>query len=223
MTRVPDPGDPVGELPESQEYQEYLEPKVTPGWKTGLFALTASAVVAVVGTFQLFFTYANPGLGSPAAPESYRVTTTMWRNSTGVYAIVPKFGIPVVAAGGLLLLSVVLLLVAARWRLPRVLAFGRTLSFATTFLLGGALWSAQVYVSAIETGWKVSEPTLLFGRGPALWLLVVACALGLIGSALVLGRALGDRVSVPSTVVYRVPSDDTDDTDNTDDAGLDAA
>ena len=201
---VPGTGDTVGD---QQEHQDCSAPRVTPGWKTGLFALTAAAAVAAVGTFQLFFTYADPGLGGDDAPESYRVTTTMWKNSTGVYAVVPKFGVPVVVAGALLLVSVVVLLVAARWQLSRVLGFGRALSFASTFLLGGALWSAQVYVSAIETGWKISVPGLLFARGPALWLLVVACALGLIGSALVLGRAVGDRVPVPATVVYRVPDD----------------
>lgn len=195
-----DPGQGDGE-------PEFAAPKLTPRWRAGLSALTASAVLAVVGTFQLFFSYANPGLGSADAPESFRVTTTMWRNSTGVFAVVPKFGIPVVVAGGLLVLSVLVLLLAARRGLPRVLAFAQALPFATTFLLGGALWSAQVYVSAIETGWKASEPGLLFDRGPALWLLVAACVLGLAGSALVLGRALAEPVPIPATVVYRVPDD----------------
>jgi hypothetical protein len=63
---------------------EFAPPRLTPLWQAGPLALTVSAVLAVVGTFQMFFTYADPGLGSNDAPESYRVTTTMWKNSTGV-------------------------------------------------------------------------------------------------------------------------------------------
>jgi hypothetical protein len=201
------PAEDPGQGGVADEPPEFAAPKLTPKWKAGLLVLTASAALAVAGTFQLFFSYADPGLGSDDAPESYRVTTTMWRNSTGVYAVVPKFGVPVVVAGALLLVSVLVLLVAARRALPRVLVFARALPFATTFLLGGALWSAQVYVSAIEGGWKLSVPGLLFDRGPALWLLAAACILGLTGSALVLGRALGDPVPIPATVVYRIPGD----------------
>lgn len=186
---------------------EFAPPRLTPLWKAGLLALTASAVLAAVGTFQMFFTYADPGLGSSDAPESYRVTTSMWKNSTGVYAVVPKFGIPVVAASALLLAAAVVLLVAARRGAPRAQAFGRALSFASAFLLGGALWESALYVSGIESGWKLSEPGLLFDRGPALVLITVACGLALAGSALVLGRALGDPRPIEAVVVYRLPDD----------------
>jgi hypothetical protein len=121
--------------------------------------------------------------------------------------VLPKFGIPVVAASALLLVSVVVLLVAAVRGAPRARAFGRALAFASAFLIGGALWSSLLYVSAIETGWRVSVPGLLFGRGPALVVLAVACGLALAGSALVLGRALGDPRPIPAVVVYQLPDD----------------
>jgi hypothetical protein len=186
---------------------EFDPPRLTPRWKAGLLALTVSAVLAVAGTFQMFFTYADPGLGSDNAPESFRVTSTMWNNSTGVFAVVPKFGIPVVTGSGLLLVAVAVLLIAARRGAVRGQALGRALSFASAFLIGGALWATWLYVSAIEAGWRVSVPGLLFDRGPALALIAVACGLALAGSALVLGRALGDPRPVPAVVVYRLPDD----------------
>jgi heme/copper-type cytochrome/quinol oxidase subunit 3 len=187
---------------------EFLPPPLSRTWKAGLAAFLVAAALVFTGTTRTLYTYAFKGLGSATAPPSDRITVTLWKVTypaeMHAYGGAPGYRVPLMLAGVLLVMSAVALPAVARR--PAGHTAARMVMLVLTALLGGVVWA--VFINTSYTRRQLADypgSQILFDFGDALWFLVIGTGLAIVGSVLVLTRAVGPAQPA-GPMVYRIPA-----------------